>query len=89
MVPGSGNLHGAPTAGLRPPLPPTASPVEDEPQTHKPKSKVPVLEKNLVSQLSTEEQNSLNTKFQEAADAEKKAPYLLPSNALFLFYPLI
>nr|WRQ20322.1 epidermal growth factor receptor substrate 15-like 1 [Citrullus colocynthis] len=88
-VPGSGNLQGATTVGVRPPIPATASPVEGEPQTNQPKSKVPVLEKNLVSQLSTEEQNSLNSKFQEAADAEKKAPYLLSSNALVLLYPLI
>ncbi|CAK9316069.1 unnamed protein product [Citrullus colocynthis] len=75
-VPGSGNLQGATTVGVRPPIPATASPVEGEPQTNQPKSKVPVLEKNLVSQLSTEEQNSLNSKFQEAADAEKKVEEL-------------
>jgi hypothetical protein len=38
-----------------------------------PKSKIPVLEKHLVDQLSTEEISSLSSKFQEAADAEKKA----------------
>ncbi|KAL0560898.1 hypothetical protein IC582_001315 [Cucumis melo] len=75
-VPGSGNLQGAPTVGGRPPIPATASPVEGEQQTSQPKSKVPVLEKNLISQLSTEEQNSLNSKFQEAADAEKKVEEL-------------
>ncbi|XP_038887522.1 epidermal growth factor receptor substrate 15-like 1 [Benincasa hispida] len=75
-VPGSGNLQGARTVGVRPPIPATASSVEGEPQTSQPKSKVPVLEKNLVSQLSTEEQNSLNSKFQEAADAEKKVEEL-------------
>ncbi|KAG7022768.1 hypothetical protein SDJN02_16504 [Cucurbita argyrosperma subsp. argyrosperma] len=75
-VPGSGNVHVAPVVGVQPPTPAAASPVEDEPQSNKPKSKVPVLEKNLVSQLSTEEQNSLNSKFQEAADAEKKVEEL-------------
>ncbi|XP_042414203.1 intersectin-1-like isoform X1 [Zingiber officinale] len=36
------------------------------------KSRVPVLEKYLVDQLSKEEQSALNTKFQEASDADKK-----------------
>ncbi|XP_022968928.1 epidermal growth factor receptor substrate 15-like 1 [Cucurbita maxima] len=75
-VPGPGNLHGASTIGVRPPIPSAALPVGDEPQTNQPKSKVPVLDKNLVSQLSTEEQNSLNSKFQEAEDAEKKVEEL-------------
>ncbi|KAF3341314.1 calcium-binding protein [Carex littledalei] len=41
-----------------------------------PKSKIPVLEKHLTNQLSKEEQNSLSSKFQEAADAEKKVQEL-------------
>ncbi|OIT06327.1 PREDICTED: actin cytoskeleton-regulatory complex protein pan1-like [Nicotiana attenuata] len=36
------------------------------------KPKVPALEKHLVDQLSQEEQDALNSKFQEATDAEKK-----------------
>jgi hypothetical protein len=55
--------------------PPPRGPPESD-GTHPqepPKSKIPVLEKLLVDQLSTEEQNSLSSKFQEAADAEKKA----------------
>lgn len=44
-------------------------------QPSKQKPKVPVLEKHLIDQLSTEEQDSLNMKFQEATDAEKKVDY--------------
>lgn len=48
-----------------------------------PKSRVPVLEKYLVDQLSKEEQSALNTKFQEASDADKKV-YLLNHVIIFL-----
>lgn len=54
--------------------PPPRGPPESD-GTHPqepPKSKIPVLEKHLTDQLSKEEQNSLSSKFQEAADAEKK-----------------
>lgn len=47
-----------------------------------PKSKIPVLEKHLVDQLSKEEQNSLSSRFQDAADAEKKA-HLQPFTPLY------
>ncbi|CAA2989507.1 epidermal growth factor receptor substrate 15-like 1 isoform X1 [Olea europaea subsp. europaea] len=49
---------------------------DDNMQPSQQKAKVPVLEKHLVDQLSTEEQDSLNTKFQEAKDAEKKVSEL-------------
>ncbi|XP_011096959.1 intersectin-1 isoform X1 [Sesamum indicum] len=55
--------------GGRPPRP-VPIPQPDEPVQQK--AKVPVLEKHLVDQLSTEEQDSLNKKFEEAKDAEKK-----------------
>lgn len=61
------------SAGLgKPPRPVPISAPDDamEPSRHKPK--VPELEKDILDQLSTEEQNSLNSKFQEAKDAEKK-----------------
>lgn len=66
----------APVAA-RPPRPvPVPLPVTetDEHQQNQPKQRkpVPVLEKHLVDQLSTEEQNSLNSKFQEATVADKK-----------------
>ncbi|KAJ3672337.1 hypothetical protein LUZ60_007058 [Juncus effusus] len=41
-----------------------------------PKSRVPVLEKHLVDQLSKEEVDSLTSKFQEASDADKKVQEL-------------
>jgi len=45
---------------------------DEDVQPAQQKSKVPVLEKHLTSQLSEEEQNSLNSKFQEATEANKK-----------------
>ncbi|KAL0396134.1 UNVERIFIED_CONTAM: EH domain-containing protein 2 [Sesamum calycinum] len=59
----------ASAGGGRPPRP-VPIPQTDEPVQQK--AKVPVLEKHLVDQLSTEEQDSLNKKFEEAKDAEKK-----------------
>ncbi|OWM84024.1 actin cytoskeleton-regulatory complex protein PAN1-like [Punica granatum] len=73
-------MHGqhTPTATRgRPPLPPGSGPsVDGETQASQKKSKVPVLEKHLVDQLSKEEQNSLNTRFQEAMDADNKVEEL-------------
>lgn len=65
--------QGAPVAA-RPPRPvPVPITEANEQQQHLPKQrKVPVLEKHLVDQLSTEEQKSLNSKFQEATEADKK-----------------
>ncbi|XP_052197992.1 uncharacterized protein LOC127804928 [Diospyros lotus] len=54
---------------------PVRLPDEDVQPTQQ-KSKVPVLEKHLTSQLSEEEQNSLNSKFQEATEANKKVEEL-------------
>ncbi|KAF2291685.1 hypothetical protein GH714_028116 [Hevea brasiliensis] len=61
----------APAAAARPPRPPVQ--YADEKPPPQLKSKVPVLEKHLVDQLSQEEQDSLKSKFQEAAQADKKA----------------
>ncbi|XP_057958707.1 uncharacterized protein LOC131151482 [Malania oleifera] len=65
------------TAAVRPPsqisTPPADAVVQPSPQK---KSRVPVLEKHLVDQLSKEEQNSLNSKFQEATEADKKVEEL-------------
>lgn len=66
-----GARHMVPAAGPRPPLP-VATPRAVEGPTDPPKSKVPVLEKHLANQLSTEEQNMLNSKLQEATEADKK-----------------
>ncbi|XP_020112459.1 epidermal growth factor receptor substrate 15-like isoform X1 [Ananas comosus] len=60
--------------------PPARTPIPNEsdsttqPAPQKPK--IPVLEKHLVDQLSKEEQSALNSKFQEAADADKRVQEL-------------
>lgn len=63
----------APAAGGRPPRPvPVPQPDEENVQRSRQKQKLPELEKHLVDQLSTEEQNSLNSKFKELTEADKK-----------------
>jgi hypothetical protein len=64
-----------PTAG-RPPRPAAAPQSDEEPQNKQQKSKIPVLEKHLIDQLSSDEQNSITSKFQEATEADKKVPVL-------------
>ncbi|KAK9944397.1 hypothetical protein M0R45_009967 [Rubus argutus] len=68
-MPGPG---GRPPVGGRPPKPVSASHFDERPQTNQQKPRVPQLEKHLVDQLSTEEINSLNSKFKEATEADKK-----------------
>ncbi|KAJ0703618.1 putative EH domain, EF-hand domain, EF-hand domain pair, EF-Hand 1, calcium-binding protein [Helianthus annuus] len=58
-------------SAARPPRP-IPVPIDEVVQPKPQKPRVPVLEKHLVDQLSTEEQNSLNSKFQEATEADKK-----------------
>ncbi|CAI9110471.1 OLC1v1010500C4 [Oldenlandia corymbosa var. corymbosa] len=61
----------------KPPRPvPVPLPDDGMQPSRQQKPKVPVLEKHLLDQLSSEEQNSLNSKFQEASDAEKKVAEL-------------
>ncbi|CAH9070286.1 unnamed protein product [Cuscuta epithymum] len=60
----------------KPPRPASTAQPDEAKQPAQQKPKAPVLEKHLVDQLSTEEQNSLNLKFQEATDAEKKVSEL-------------
>ncbi|XP_068640018.1 uncharacterized protein [Aristolochia californica] len=63
----------APTNATRPPVPVQLSHQPDvRPQTMPPKSRMPTLEKQLVNQLSSQEQSSLNSKLQDATDADKK-----------------
>ncbi|KAL5562330.1 hypothetical protein UlMin_032077 [Ulmus minor] len=76
VMPGPGARHMTPAVGGRPPLPPSIPKSEEEPQADRPKSRVPELEKHLIDQLSTEEQNSLNSKFKEATEADKKVEEL-------------
>ncbi|GER37051.1 calcium-binding EF hand family protein [Striga asiatica] len=66
--PGAKNARPITSTGVG--KPPRPVPQPDEPIQQK--AKVPVLEKYLLDQLSTEEQDSLNKKFEEAKDAEKK-----------------
>lgn len=63
----------------RPPKPVPVPLPDDAMQPAQQKSKVPVLEKHLVTQLSEEEQNSLNSKFQEASEANKKVHPVSPN----------
>ncbi|KAL7612967.1 hypothetical protein Lser_V15G07089 [Lactuca serriola] len=58
-------------AATKPPRP-VPVPIDKDLQPKHQKPKVPVLEKHLVDQLSNEEQSSLNSKFQEATEADKK-----------------
>lgn len=63
-------------AASRPPRPvPVPIPEADELPKQR-KQTVPVLEKHLIDQLSNEEQKSLNSKFQEATEADKKVSEL-------------
>ncbi|KAL9231793.1 hypothetical protein vseg_006967 [Gypsophila vaccaria] len=70
QVPGAGQRPSARPPG-KPPLP-VPAPSDDRLPPKPQKAKVPVLEKHFVDQLSEEEQKSLNLKFQEASEANKK-----------------
>jgi epidermal growth factor receptor substrate 15 len=83
-MPSSGARHITAAGAARPPRP-VAVPQAEVPQANQQKSKVPVLEQHLVNQLSTEEQNSLNLKFQDATEADKKALILSLFLASLLF----
>ncbi|XP_024631099.1 uncharacterized calcium-binding protein C800.10c isoform X1 [Medicago truncatula] len=74
MMTGSGAQHLNPTAGW-PPRPAAVPPSDEGPQSKQQKSKIPVLEKHLTNQLSSDEQNSINLKFQEATEANKMVKY--------------
>ncbi|KAL1091999.1 hypothetical protein V6Z11_D07G193900 [Gossypium hirsutum] len=65
-----------PSARGRPPRPGPVPQTDAQPLPTQQKSKVPVLEKNLVDQLSQEEQDALNSKFKEATEANKKVEEL-------------
>ncbi|CAL9161648.1 actin cytoskeleton-regulatory complex protein PAN1 [Musa acuminata AAA Group] len=65
-----------PAVSVKPQIPkPIPSQTDDTIQSVK-KSKVPVLEKHLVDQLSKDERSTLHSKFQEASDADKKVQEL-------------
>ncbi|KAK4347567.1 hypothetical protein RND71_033906 [Anisodus tanguticus] len=75
-TPASQQTEGPRGAGqIAPGKPPRPVPIpqpNEALQSSQQKPKVPALEKHLVDQLSQEEQDALNSKFQEATDAEKK-----------------
>ncbi|KAL1208010.1 EH domain-containing protein 2 [Cardamine amara subsp. amara] len=60
----------------KPPRPVPLSSSDGMVQPTQPKRKMPELEKQLVDQLSKEEQDSLNTKFEEATAVDKKVDEL-------------
>ncbi|KAJ1415631.1 EH domain [Sesbania bispinosa] len=72
---GSGARQVNPAAG-RPPRPAAVPPSDEAPQNKQQRPKIPVLEKHLINQLSSDEQNSINSKFQEATEADKKVEEL-------------
>ncbi|KAG2390619.1 hypothetical protein LR48_Vigan338s001400 [Vigna angularis] len=72
---GSGARQVNPASG-RPPRPAAVSQSDEGPQNKPQKSRIPVLEKHLINQLSSDEQNSINSKFQEATEADKKVEEL-------------
>ncbi|RID53693.1 hypothetical protein BRARA_G01070 [Brassica rapa] len=69
-IPQHGSLGQHPVG---PPRPVPLSPSDGMVQPTQPKRKMPELEKHLVDQLSKEEQDSLNSKFEEATAIDKKA----------------
>ncbi|KAK4284920.1 hypothetical protein QN277_001688 [Acacia crassicarpa] len=73
VVPGPRTVN--PAAG-RPPRPASVPQSDEGPQIKQQKQKVPVLEKHLISQLSSDEQDSINSKFEEATEADKKVEEL-------------
>lgn len=73
-ITGSSARQVNPAAG-RPPRPAAVSQSDEGPPNKPQKSRIPVLEKHLINQLSSDEQNSINSKFQEATEADKKVLY--------------
>ncbi|PON89906.1 Parvalbumin [Trema orientale] len=76
VIPSHGARHMMPPVGPRPPVPVAVPQADEEPPVNQPKSRVPELDKHLIDQLSAEEQNSLNSKFKEATEADKKVEEL-------------
>lgn len=65
-----------PPSGVKPPRAPLPSLPEEPVQPQQQKARVPVVEKHLVDQLSEDEQKAINSRFQEATDADKKVQEL-------------
>lgn len=68
-----GPHHGMLPSSMKPPSRrPLPLDADDTVKAEQQKPKVPVLEEHLVGQLSKEEQDTLDAKFKEASDADKK-----------------
>lgn len=68
-----GPHHGMLPSSMKPPSRrPLPLDADDTVKVEQQKPKVPVLEEHLVGQLSKEEQDTLDAKFKEASDADKK-----------------
>ncbi|OEL35620.1 hypothetical protein BAE44_0003361 [Dichanthelium oligosanthes] len=68
-----GPHHGMLPSSMKPPSRrPLSLDADDTVKAEQQKPKIPVLEEHLVGQLSKEEQGTLDTKFKEASDADKK-----------------
>ena len=63
----------------------SVSQADEDMQPSKQKPRVPLVEKHLVDQLSKEEQDALNSKSQEATEADKKVYYVIFSPFSFYF----
>ncbi|XP_058090584.1 uncharacterized protein LOC131237000 [Magnolia sinica] len=73
-VPGTRSVM--PAAGLRPPMQGPIPHMDGAAQLMPQKSRVPVLERNLVNQLGKEEQSAMDSNFHEANEADKKVDEL-------------
>ncbi|XP_066370532.1 uncharacterized protein [Miscanthus floridulus] len=72
-----GPHHGMLPSSMKPPSRrPLPLDADDTVKAEQQKPKVPVLEEHLVGQLSKEEQDTLDAKFKEASDADKKVQEL-------------
>lgn len=71
---------------------PLSMDADDTVQAEQQKPKIPVLEKQLIGQLSKEEQDALEAKFKEASEADKKVYFSvkcfkrLIQTSIILFY---
>ncbi|GJM97380.1 hypothetical protein PR202_ga14303 [Eleusine coracana subsp. coracana] len=72
-----GPQHGMLPSSMKPPSRrPLSMDADDTVQAEQQKPKIPVLEKHLIGQLSKEEQDTLEAKFKEASEADKKVQEL-------------
>lgn len=73
---GTGPQPVTPATGIRPPIPRTAPHTDSGLLSGQQKPKDQVFDDSFSNQLANGEQNSVNSQFQEATSAVKKASYL-------------